>query len=303
VVPAPGVTLLPSGGAPIPPGAAQCPREFSASFAKPTWLVSFDHQLTPGVLLYVKVATGYRSGGLNAETGQYDVGSFGPFKPESNLEYEMGIKSELLDRKLRLNLAAYHDKYSDLQVQNVFLSPSGQFATAETNAATATIEGLEAEATAIIASGLRVHASAAYTDAHYDSFPDTDSTTGLPIDRSHEPFSVPKWTWSLGGSYTQPTAIGDLSLELDYSWKSPVNVVPAGTLLAQQNTQGSYGLLDARATWHLNAQGLDVALFGKNLTGKTFIDQGFAAESAGFDIVYLGPPRTYGVEVIKTLGK
>jgi iron complex outermembrane receptor protein len=183
------------------------------------------------------------------------------------------------------------------------LSPSGQFASAETNAATATIEGLEAEATVIITSGLRMHASAAYTDAHYDSFPDIDPATGLPINRTHEPFSVPKWTWSLGGNYTRPTSIGDLSIEVDYYLQTAVNVVPQGTLLAQQNTQPSYGLLGARATWHLDAQDLDVALFGKNLTNKKYVDQGFAVESAGFDIAYVAPPRIYGIEVIKKFGK
>jgi iron complex outermembrane receptor protein len=295
LVPAPGVTLT-------PPGAAQCPSPFIASFAKPTWLASIDHQLTPGVLLYAKAATGYRSGGLNAETGFSDVASFGPFKPETNLEYEVGIKSELFDHKLRVNLAAYHDRYSNLQVITSFLSPSAFFVAVETNAATATIEGAEVEATVIIASGLRLQASAAYTDAHYDSFPDINQTTGLPIDRSHEPFSVPRWTGNLGGNYTRPTAIGDLSIEFDYSWKSAVNLVPTATLV-QQVTQGSYGLLDARANWHFDALELDVALFGKNLTNKTFFDQGSNLEFGGFDTVFEGPPRIYGMEVIKKFGK
>jgi iron complex outermembrane receptor protein len=214
----------------------------------------------------------------------------------------VGIKSELFDQKLRLNVAAYHDKYSNLQVQTAFLSPSGFYVTIERNAAAATIEGVEAEATAIIASGLRVHASANYIDAHYDSFPDTDPGTGVPIDRSHEPFSVPKWTWTLGGNYSRPTPGGDLSVELDYSWKSAIDVAPQATLV-QQVTQPSYGLLDARVNWHLEAPGLDLALFGKNLTDKTFLDQGFAEEIGGFDLVGLGAPRTYGIEVIKKFGK
>jgi iron complex outermembrane receptor protein len=295
LVPAPGVPLT-------PPGAAQCPGEFAVSFERPTWVVSLDHQLTSDVLLYAKAATGYRSGGSNAETGANDEGSFVPFQPETNLEYEVGIKSELLDHTLRLNLAAYHDKYSNLQVQTSDVSPSGYFVTAERNAATATIEGVEAEATAIVTSGLRLHASAAYTDAHYDSFPDIDLTTGLPIDRSNEPFSVPKWSWSFGGNYKHLTPIGDLSLDLEYSWRSAVNIVPEATLV-QQVTQASFGLLDARGNWHLDAQDLDIALFGRNLTNKRIIDNGFDAETAGFDYLYEGPPRTFGIEVIKHFGK
>ncbi len=295
LVPAPGVTLT-------PPGAAQCPGKFGAVFDKPTWLVSLDHEVIPGILVYAKAATGYRSGGSNAETGANDIASFANFQPETNLEYELGIKSELFDHKLRLNLATYHDQYKNLQVQTTGLSPSGEFVTVERNAATATIEGVEAEATAIVASGLRMNASATYTDAHYDSFPDIDTTTGLPINRTGEPFSVPKWILTLGGNYTRPTPLGDVSLEVDYSWRTAVDTIP-NAVLVQQVTQAAYGLLDARINWHLDAQNLDVALFGRNLTNKAYIDQGTNLEFGGFDIVFEAPPRIYGIEVIKKFGK
>jgi len=84
---------------------------------------------------------------------------------------------------------------------------------------------------------------------------------------------------------------------------SAVNFVPQGTLLVKQNTQSSYGLLNARVNWHLDAPDVDLSFFGKNLTNKTFFDQGYTVEVAGFDVVLYGPPRTYGIEVIKKFGQ
>ena len=289
VVPAPGVSSTGTGG------AAQCPRTFKNTFRKPTWLVSLDRKLTPDALVYAKIATGYRSGGEN-EGGAVEIETFAPFNPETNIEYEVGFKSEFREHTLRLNLAAYQDNYSNLQVQTALLASDGQFVTVETNAATSTVRGMEVEADAIIASGLSLHTSAAYTGAHYDRFADV---TG---DRSQEPFSVPKWMWSVSGRYVRPVGIGDLMFELDYDWKSAVNLA-GHAVYADQVTQGSYGLLNGRINLHLDARNLDIALFGKNITNVRYADQAFTLEQGGFNQKYLGTPREYGVEVSMKFGK
>lgn len=289
VVPAPGVLSTANGG------AAQCPRTFKSDFRKPTWLVSLDRQLTPDALVYAKIATGYRSGGEN-EGGAVEVETFAPFQPETNVEYEAGFKTEFLDRRLRLNLAGYQDNYANLQVQTALLASDGQFVTVETNAATSTIRGMELEADAIIVSGISLHTSAAYTDAHYDRFADA---TG---DRSHEPFSVPKWMWGVSGKYLRPIGIGDLLFQVAYDWKGAVNLA-GHAVYANQVTQGAYGLLNARVGLHLDAQNIDVALFGKNITGVNYFDQAFTLEQGGFNQLYRGAPGIYGVEVSMKFGK
>jgi iron complex outermembrane receptor protein len=292
VVPAPGV-------ASSPPGASQCPRSFQADFARPTWLISLDHQLTSDVLLYAKVATGYRSGGLNADSGSVDAVTFQAFAPETNIEYETGIKSEFLDQRVRLNADVYWDKYSNLQVQSIVLGYDNSFQTVETNAATARIRGMELEGDVIIGGGVKMHLSTAFTDAQYLHYVD------LSGDHSHQPFSVPKWTFGLGPNYAHPTSFGDATLELDYVWKSSVDVVPASTLV-RAVTQPGYGLLNARANLHLEAWNMDVAVFGQNLTNKVYFDQGFNVSGAGLDFDELfigGPARTFGAEFIKKFGK
>jgi iron complex outermembrane recepter protein len=290
LVPAPGVDDLS-----VPGSVAQCPRRFQATFKKPTGTVSIDYQLTPDILLYSKVADGYRSGGIN-ESGAVSAQSFAPFKPETNIEYEGGIKSESLDHRLRVNFDGYYDKYTDLQVTTGFIDPAGGVGSAVTNAASARIWGLEAEAEFLLAPGVRLHASGAHTDAHYLTFVDQ-----LLGDRSREPFSVPKWTGTLSANFTRSSSLGDLQLNIDYDWTSTF-VLDGAAIVPNQVTQPSYGLLNARLTLHA-AQDLDISFFGKNITNKGYYQQAIALDSAvGANFGYAGFPRTYGIELVKNWG-
>jgi iron complex outermembrane receptor protein len=257
--------------------------------------VSLDRQLTPDVLLYVKAGQGYRSGGEN-QGGSVDAASFAAFGPETNVEFEAGIKSEFLDHRIRLNFDAYNDNYTGLQLSTPFIDPANQLNTAVTNAATAKIRGLEAEADALVAPGLRLHASGAYTDARFGTF--VDIVRG---DRSHEPFTVPKLTWSLSGRYARPMDIGEAFFELDYNWTG--SVVFDGTANYRGPvTESAHGVLNGRLNLHVNAWDADVALFGKNIASQKYYNQAFDIEAAGFYFKYAAAPATFGVEVLKHFG-
>ena len=299
VVPAPGVDAVD----PADPSTAQCPRTFSANFKKPTWLVSLDHQITPGILGYGKIATGYRSGGLNADSGEVNAAAFLPFQPETNIEYEVGLKSDLFDHRARLNVALFWDQYSNLQEKTTTFSQAGDIITAVTSAGKARTRGMEAEGDVLVTDNLELHATAAYTEAKYLRFIDALG------DHSNRPFAVPKWTIDGSVHYTHPTGIGDASLEVDYIWKSSIDVVNAGpSIFRSANTQPGYGLLNARVNLHVDAWNFDIAVFGQNLTDEFYIDQGFdlSLPGAGFavDVAYVGgAPRTFGLEIIKKFGE
>jgi iron complex outermembrane recepter protein len=285
LVPAPGVESTFTG-------AAQCPRTFKNTFREPTWLLSLDHRLTEQILLYTKVAKGYRSGGEN-ESGAVELETFAPFGPEKNLEYEIGMKSEFLHDRVRLNVDAYRDNYTDLQVTTSFVAADGNVASAVTQAARARITGAEAEADVVITPHLTVHGSASFTDARYIHFVDI---TG---DRSGAPFEVPRWTGTLSPRYIQPTSVGDLTLQTDYAWKS-TTVLDGTAIYRSQVTQGGYGLLNARANLGVTKWNLDVAIFGRNITAKKYLNQASAHDSnIGINLAYFGEPAIYGMEVIK----
>jgi iron complex outermembrane receptor protein len=116
-------------------------------------------------MLYVSYSKGYKTGSwttrLSSPHPTYDDTLH--FNPEFAKSEELGYKSELIDHRLRLNLAAFHTKYDNIQLNSQQgISPT------IVNAGDATIYGFEVEAQAIVGGGFSVNASAGYTHAKYD---------------------------------------------------------------------------------------------------------------------------------------
>ena len=86
----------------------------SDTFKAPTYRIALDHHITSDFLIYASWNTGFKSGGFNTQ-----FYTDGPFQPEKLFAYEVGAKSEFLNRKVRVNVAAFHDKYKNIQVQYV----------------------------------------------------------------------------------------------------------------------------------------------------------------------------------------
>src|SRR5262249_35155776 len=86
-------------------------RDLRRSFHRVNYSASINWQATPNILLYARTASGYKAGGFNARS----VNS--GFEPESLTSYEAGIKSDLLDRRLRINLTGFYATHDKLQLQ------------------------------------------------------------------------------------------------------------------------------------------------------------------------------------------
>ena len=110
-------------------------------------------------LYYISASKGFKSGGWNAFGGQP------AFEPEELWAYEVGAKTDLNNRRLRLNGAVFYYDYSDLQV-NTF--QNGVAIT--TNAAEATVLGFEGELVAKASEQLEFRANYTYLDSEYDNF-------------------------------------------------------------------------------------------------------------------------------------
>jgi iron complex outermembrane receptor protein len=105
-------------------------------------LASFNFQITPNTLLYIKTARGFRGGAI-----QFRLPDQPPVKPETATDYEIGFKSDFFDHRLRTNLAAYRTNYANKQATEI-ITIGGLPTTILANAASAVINGFEAEATA-----------------------------------------------------------------------------------------------------------------------------------------------------------
>jgi len=251
--------------------------------------IGLDYQWNPDVMTYVSAAQGFKSGGFN---GRADAANgFTAYNPEKVWTFETGLRSDLLDRKLRFNATAYVSKYRDIQYTVIKGGTDGQPSSQVDNAAKATIKGLEMELIAVPAQGLALNAALGLTDADYTQVdPGSDITTA-----SHF-IKTPKWTTTIGAQYI--ASINDrfeLISQIDYAYRSKTYHDAANSALG---TQKAYGLLNGRLTFQPSDGPWSVAVFGTNLTNKHYIQAATDfLSSLGFAEVQYARPREWGASL------
>ena len=299
--------LDPALGGPTFPN---CSYVTSTSSDKVTWLIGADWRPVPELMVYGSVSTGYRAGGFTEQASSSVITSldaleaaYTPFDPENVTNYELGFKSDLFGRRLRINGAAYYQDYTDVQVR-VRDVVNNLIVNLIRNSAKATIYGAELEVLAEPVDGLSFNGSVAYLNASYDQFVTLDGTGNL-IDLTDQEFSAPEWTFNLGASYEVPLADGSLRLSANYAYTGTVNLAPGQPGLPlnlydpASVTQERYGLLDARISWRIDSQDLELAVFGKNLTDKKYFLYAAVGQSLGWNAAATGDPRVFGIQARK----
>ncbi len=234
--------------------------------------------------LYASVARGIKSGGYNPDiVGSADIS----FEPEKATSYEAGLKSDLLDRRLRINTAVFYTDYKEMQVSSL-VGAAFQIR----NAGAAKIKGLELEVAAKPASKVELNLGVGYTDAKFTRFPNCFGIESCEDNRL--PF-VPRWTASAAVQYHQPVGQGSINANLDANYRSsiyyeasndPTGLMPGYTLV---NARLGYLTNVDRSNWGLT-------LFAKNLFDKRYFDSSFYLAPFNERLVRYAPPRTYGIE-------
>jgi iron complex outermembrane receptor protein len=134
---------------------------------KTTWKVAIDFDLNPDSMLFGAVATGYKAGGYGDGTPPNN----GPYNPENLTNYEIGWKSSFMQRRLQLNIDAFHTLFSDYQATSGIKDPvSGAIAALTVNAGRATIDGIELESIALATDVDRVSLNATWLNARFTNF-------------------------------------------------------------------------------------------------------------------------------------
>ncbi|WP_157078337.1 TonB-dependent receptor domain-containing protein, partial [Sphingobium abikonense] len=221
--------------------------------------------------------------------------------PEKADSFELGMKSQFLDNRVRFNLTGFYVKYKDLQKQlNVPIVVNGQpnQVTLFVNAASATVKGIEAELSATPVEGLTLRGVLGYQDGKYNSYTAANAGYDLasaPLDRA------PKWQWTLDGVYSVP--IGDYKLTLN------ANAAYTGRNLNTQAIDDPLGntFLNARTLVNgsITLSQIDdkyyLRLVGKNLTDKRY-RVGIQNVAGLWLNSQYGPPRYFGLEAGLSLG-
>jgi iron complex outermembrane receptor protein len=220
--------------------------------------------------------------------------------PETVTDYEFGIKSSMLDRRLQIDGAVFHYNYSNIQA-NVF--NLGSNFVSFINAAKARINGLDLDVKAAPINNLVLHAGLSLLDAKYTSFPgapfyapspgggltEFDSTTadGRNLADGKDMIDAPKRQVLFGGTYTIPLGEAHIELAANYSYQSSFfwdfqNIFP----------EPARHLLSSSVSFAPN-DNYEIRFWGRNLLNHQYADQG---QTSGFGLYQSpAPPRTYGV--------
>jgi len=272
-------------------------KTFDASFDDFSPKLGVSYKWSDTLMTYAQYSRGFRAGGFNGRAGSFEA--VGPYDSETVDSYEIGVKSDLFNRRLRLNASIFTTDYKDMQ-QSVQQSIPGTLInqTLVANVGAATISGFEGEATALLTDAFTVSASIGYLDASYDDFM-ANLGDGLGvIDRTYLPMPyAPKWSNSVTFNYKQNYEFGQVTAQASVRHMSDMftsfNTLNATNdlTLRKANTivDGSVALELPDGRWR-------VSLWGKNLTDELVINNTFGVGALLASRVYQ-PPREIGVDL------
>ncbi len=295
------------------------------TFKKMSWRLSVDHRLSREMMVYASYNRGFRSGTFVPQIAT----PFSVLEPEVVDAYEIGTKTDLFDRKLRLNVAGYYYDQSAVQViqviagvQNVYNARKG-----------AKIYGIDADLTLQVTDNLRLFGGANWTHARYNEFTDAIISIPYPVAAGFTPTSYTYVDSKTGATVANTTCLGtfgaptaqlggnclirgdasgnklqntpDITFSIGGSLDVPTSIgkfTLAGNYyyndgfvgtVDERVKQASYNTVDMSLTWKDLSDAFYVRLWGKNLTDAFYRTQ-IGASNSG-DNGTPGTPRTYGL--------
>ncbi|MEH6590161.1 MAG: TonB-dependent receptor [Halioglobus sp.] len=269
--------------------------------------------------VYLTYTAGFLSGGLSE--GPTD--EFEEFLPEEVENLELGVKLDLMDRRLRINGALYYSDYTNRQLTALAINPATSSPANKTiNAAKSSIKGLELETTWLATENLTLTFNLTLNDGDIEEFDDNQITLAdtsappaagcqrydltliqlddCPNDRSDENLPrLPEQTYLLAAQYTWDTSVGTVLPRLQAAWKYDIDycfdAASCNTGLWLEDEQFD---LNARVTWISRDEKWVGAIYGTNLTEEDYVVGGTAlVESAGVGGQAFATPRMYGAEL------
>ena len=263
----------------------------SKIFSSISGRLGLRYALSDDANVYATYNRGTKSGGFFS--GQTtDPRDLGPYKDETVNAYEVGAKSEFLDRRLRINVSAFYYDYKDLQVYTQ-VQRDGLPVQLFTNASAARVYGGEAEIEARPVTGLSLTLGASLLSAEYKDFISYVDPSQPPVDYSGNTLpSAPKASLNGAARYEHSLGAGDLVTQLDFTYRGKVYYDTANT---ERLSDKARAYVNGQVGWAFADGRYELGVWGKNLADTTNISDITAIAAFGFDVFSMGPPRTYGV--------
>jgi iron complex outermembrane receptor protein len=257
----------------------------SISYSAWTPKAGFDIRLRSDMFAYASATRGFKSGGFNLSSREPGRG----YAPEWAWSYEGGLKTSVAGGRARLNVSVFETDYKDLQVQ----TPIRPGVLDISNAAAATIRGVELEGSIGLTRSTNAGGHLAWLDARYDRYIAV-GIGGVTGDvAGHRLSNAPEWSGHLWLEWEAGFGANLLSLRADTRWQTTAFFTPFNDLIQRQD---AYGILDLgvqfgprRGTWSLGA-------YTRNLTNQGYITGTFATPPPAIG-GRPGEPRQVGVRL------
>ena len=282
----------------------QLPVAFSLSdkWSNMSYEAGTQYKFAEDKMVYFRFAQGYRSGGIQGNATPTKLAGL-PFpltyEPETVNSYEVGLKADWMDKRLRTNVALFRNDYQNLQ-RNLAVFPGGQVVQLYLNAAQASVKGVEVEMTYVPTPALTLHSNIGYLDFKYKSYTGFLATGAFPpgytYDESTNLSQLPpmqsKWNLNAGFDYTHDWGENGVSIfSMSYIWRSQFNLNDQTIPMAQQK---AYGLVDGALKWEPASGNYAVTFYGHNLLNKRYL--AYLVPALGH-IGTDGLPVTWGIQL------
>ena len=265
-----------------------------------SYLATLGYAVNDDMSVYATYSTGYNAGGFNARAGSV-AGWENPVDEETVDAWEIGMKAEWWNNRLRTNIAAYYNEFDDIQIAQ-FEAGTGGASSQLVNAGKATFKGIELDMVAVLAEGLILDLTYGYLDAEFDEYLSRDPATDQEIDISNVTTvaRAPEHTLNIGLQYDfSPFSFGSMSARVDGNYLDEFTFHPYNN---RYDSADDRWLLNARLSLNDVALGdrgsLRISAWGKNLADEEYVEWGIDFGSLGFAGTVFGQPRTYGIDVV-----
>ena len=291
---------LDSGGTFVAPNPPPPTTSYDTDLNEVSGRLGLEYKLTDDALFYASVARGVKSGGFTT----YNATSATPFKPEIVIAYEAGIKSDLFDRRLRLNGALFYYDYKDQQVQGLEYDRITGRLGKITNVPKSHIMGGEIELTWVPLDGLTISQNIGYKTGEYDEYFAIDGAktdAANPVngpwdviisnDRSGERLSFPKMNYGGSIAYDWGMAGWDLRAETNYNYRDELYSVSSSSIIdAYWLWNANFSVAPTGANWR-------VGLWGRNLFNTYYEETRNGFNGSARPTTSPSQGRTYGVRL------
>jgi len=284
-----GAYLFNPGKIPIVPQGPT--RNFKDDWTEFSPRASLQYTLSDEAMVFGSYSNGFKSGGFFART--QDIDGLQSYDPEYVDTFEIGIKSQFWDSRMRANATAFYTDYSDKQEDVIQANESGAVGTVVLNASDVEISGLEIELTALLTEKLSTFANLGYIDSEYSSFDADLVGDGVITDNSYLKLrNTPEYTVQVGGTWVQPLSFGELSANYNYYWRDDYQTIFQNDPLGEVDAAGFHNAsIDLAFMDHYR-----VSVFGRNLGDERYARVILIPPVSTFG--QWNEPRNYGVEFV-----